>query len=415
MTWLDNFLVAVRGTTSNKLRSALTMLGVLIGVAAVIILVAIGTGSTAAVEARINALGTNTLTVASTGRFGRGPATGGTQSQAAELTTQDVNQMRDPDLTPDVLSVSPVIQASVTGSYSDASDSGASLYGSTPSYLTAEDYTVQAGSPITTQEVTSRARDVLIGQTVLTDLFPTGANPIGQTIVLDDSTTGASSSFQVVGLLASISATNSFIDPNNVIVAPYTTVQDQLAGEAATFTEIIVQGKSSSTLNAAEVEVEDILAQNSDTTVADLPFTIRNQAQLLATAQSTTGTLTIFLAFVAGGALVIGGIGLMNIMLVTVTERTREIGIRKAIGAPKGVIIGQFLTEAVLLSVIGGAVGVAAGLVGSRFRIDNVQPVVASWSIPLAFGVSIVVGVVFGWYPAAKAAALRPIDALRYE
>jgi putative ABC transport system permease protein len=414
MSWLDNFLVAVRGVNSNKLRSALTMLGVLIGVAAVIILVAIGTGSSAAVEARINALGTNTLTVTSTGRFGRGPATGGTQSQVAQLTTQDVSQISNPNLAPDVQSVSPVIETSVTGTYSGASDTDLDVYGSTPSYLTADDYTLQAGSPITTTEVTDRQRDILIGQTVVSDLFPSGTNPLGQTIVLATSS-GSSASFQVVGVLASKGSASGFTDPNNVVIAPYTAVQDQLTGEASTFDELLIQGKSSKTLDAAEVEVQDILAQNSDTTVADLPFQILNQATLLATAQSTTSTLTVFLAFVAGGALLIGGIGLMNIMLVTVTERTHEIGIRKAIGAPRGIIISQFLTEAVLLSIIGGAVGVVAGLIGSKFRIDNVQPVVATWSIALAFGVSIVVGVVFGLYPAAKAAALRPIDALRYE
>jgi putative ABC transport system permease protein len=384
-------------------------------VATVIVLVAIGTGSSAAVEQRIAALGTNTLTVSSFGggRFGRGPATLGTQSRVAQLTTQDVTDIADPNLAPDVRSVSPVIETSVTGTYSDASDSSVAVYGSTPSYLTAGDDTVQSGSSITSQEVSDRSRVVLIGQTVASDLFPTGANPLGQTIVLATSS-GASASFEVIGVLAS-KGTTGFQDPNNIVIAPYTAVQDQLTGEASTFSELLIQGTSSNTLDAAETEVQDILAQNSGTTVANLPFTILNEATLLSTAQSTTSTLTTFLGFVAGLSLLIGGIGLMNIMLVTVTERTREIGIRKAIGAPRRVIVDQFLTEATVLSVLGGAAGVVAGLIGSHFRIDNVQPVVASWSIALAFGVSIAVGVIFGLYPAAKAAWLRPIDALRYE
>ncbi|HTW98112.1 MAG TPA: ABC transporter permease [Acidimicrobiales bacterium] len=415
MSWLDNFVVAVRGTTSNKLRSALTMLGVLIGVASVIILVAVGNGSRAAVAASLKSLGTNTLTVSSTGRFGRGPATGGTQSQQSDLTQQDVEQIGNSEYAPDVASVSPVIETSVDVAYSDASDTSVSVYGSTPSYLSAGDYTIEAGSSITSSEVNDRSRDVIIGQTVLSDLFASGTNPIGQTLILDDTTTDVSASFQIVGVLASKGSSSGIEDPNNVIIAPYTAVQDQLTGEASTFSQLIVVGKSASTLDAAETEVEDVLATNADTTVADLPFTVLNEAQLLSTAESTSNTLTVFLAFVAAGALVIGGIGLMNIMLVTVTERTREIGIRKAIGAPRGVIIGQFLTEAVLLSVLGGAVGVVAGIVGSRFKIDGTVPVVATWSIALAFGVSIVVGVVFGLYPAAKAAGLRPIDALRYE
>jgi putative ABC transport system permease protein len=161
--------------------------------------------------------------------------------------------------------------------------------------------------------------------------------------------------------------------------------------------------------------VESILAAQNNTTVTNLPFTVVNEASLLSTAASTTSTLTALLAAVAGISLLVGGIGVMNIMLVTVSERTREIGIRKAIGAPKSAILVQFLIEAVLISLIGGAVGVGIGLIGSRFKIDGVQPVVASYSIPLAFGVALAVGVFFGFYPANRAASLRPIDALRHQ
>ncbi len=407
MSWADNFRIALQGVGSNKLRSLLTVLGVLIGVAAVIILVAVGTGSSQAVEARINQLGTNTITVLNRGQFGRGPTTGGTQSQAAVLTLADIQAIQDKAQAPDVLSVSPVISTSVTATFGAATTT-ASVIGSTPSYLTADDYTVEAGSPITSADVANRARVVLIGQTVLSSLFTSGENPIGQTIQL------GSSSFKIAGVLAA-KGTSGITNQDNVIIAPYTAVQDELTGEASTFTELLVQGRSASTLNLAATEVEDILAAQSSTTVANLPFTIVNQATLLTTAASTTSTFTVLLGAVAAISLLVGGIGVMNIMLVSVTERTREIGIRKAIGARKRVILAQFLYESVILSLIGGTAGVAIGLVGSRFHIDGVQPVVAPYSIALAFGVSIVVGVFFGFYPANRAASLRPIDALRYE
>ncbi len=407
MSWLDNLHIAVQGVLANKLRSLLTVLGVLIGVGAVIILVAVGTGSSAAVQARIDQLGTNTITVLNRGSFGRGPSTTATQTQPAQLTLADVQAIGNTAQAPDVLSVSPVISTSVTATFGAATTT-ASVVGSTPSYLTADDYTVEAGSPITSAEVSSRARDVLIGQTVLSSLFASGTNPIGQSIQLGSST------FKVVGVLAT-KGTSGVTNQDNVIIAPYTAVQDELTGEASTFTELLVQGRSSSTLDLAATEVEDILAAQDNTTVPNLPFTVVNQATLLSTATSTSSTFTVLLGAVAAISLLVGGIGVMNIMLVSVTERTREIGIRKAIGAPKSVILAQFLFEAVLLSLLGGAAGVVVGLVGSRFRIDGVQPVVASYSIALAFGVSIVVGVFFGFYPANRAASLRPIDALRYE
>ena len=403
MRWRDNLRLAVAGATSNKLRSLLTILGVLIGVGAVIILVAVGTGSSAQVQNNIDKLGTNTLTVFSTGRFG-GRSTTGTQSRSATLTLADVQQIQRE---PDVQSVSPVSSTSETATYNGASDSSTTVTGSTPSYLSASSYSVQAGSSFTSSQVTNRARVAVIGQTVVSDLFGT-ANPIGRMIQL------GSSSFEVIGVLAT-KGSSGIQNQDNVVIAPYTAVQDELTGESASFSELLIQGKSSATLNSAESEVQTILAAANNTTVASLPFSILNQASLLSTAESTSSTFTVLLAAVAGISLLVGGIGVMNIMLVTVTERTREIGIRKAIGAPKSAILGQFLCEAVLLSLIGGVGGVICGVLGSQFRIDGVQPVIAPYSIFLALGVSVVVGVFFGFYPANRAASLRPIDALRYE
>ena len=407
MNALDTVRIAWQGARANKLRSLLTVLGVMIGVAAVIILLAVGTGSSKAVQDRIKALGTNTITVLNRGRFGRGPSTTGTQSQNAQLTAASVTAIEDPTQAPDVAAVSPVVTATETATYGAASYS-ASVVGTAPAYLGAEGYTVAAGSPITSADVTSRRRVVLIGQTVLSNLFSAGQNPLGQTIQI------GSASFQIVGVLAE-KGTSGTTNQDSVLVAPYTAVQDVLTGASASFSQLIVQAKSTNSLDAAAAEVETILANEAGTSVANLPFSIVNQGTLISTAQSTSGTFTTLLGAVAAISLLVGGIGVMNIMLVTVTERTREIGIRKAIGAPKAAILLQFLFEAVLLSLIGGALGVLAGLVGSRFKIVGVTPVIAGYSIPLAFGIAIAVGVFFGLYPANRAASLRPIDALRYE
>jgi len=403
---LDTLRISWRGINANLLRSALTVLGVMIGVSAVIILLAVGTGSSAQVASRINALGTNTITVLGTGRFGRGPATTGTQSQTANLTTQSVQAIESPSQAPDVASVSPVVTTTDTATYGAASYS-TSVIGTTPNYLAADDYALAAGSPITQLDVTNRRRVVLIGQTVLSNLFSSGQNPLGQTIQI------GSASFEIIGVLAE-KGTSGITNQDSVVIAPYTAVQDELTGYAP-FSELLVQAKSTTALNNAATEVEDILAAQAATTVADLPFSVINEGTLLTTAQSTSSTFTTLLGAVAAISLLVGGIGVMNIMLVTVTERTREIGIRKAVGAPKAAILAQFLLEAVLLSLIGGGGGVLVGVIGSRFKIDGVTPIIAGYSIPLAFGIAIAVGVFFGLYPANRAASLRPIDALRYE
>lgn len=407
MNWIENFRVSLRGLAANKLRSALTVLGILIGVASVILLVAVGNGSAQAVQARIKALGTNTITVINRGRFGRGPATSGTQSRPATITQADIKLLTDKNQSPDILSASPVITASVTSAFGSASTT-VTVTGTTPTYISAEDYQVQAGRNIDSTDVTDHNSTVVIGQTLVTDLFNPGADPLGQQITL------GSARFRVVGVLDSKGSTGT-ANQDDVAIVPYTSAEDQLTGYPISFTGLIVQATSSSSLDSAEAETASVLASANHTTVASLPFTIVNQGSLLATSQSTTATFTVLLGAVAAISLLVGGIGIMNIMLVSVTERTREIGIRKAIGAPKPAILGQFLTEAVLLSMLGGLTGVAVGLIGSRFRIAGVRPVVSGTSIIEAFAVAVAVGVFFGFYPANRAASLRPIDALRYE
>src|SRR5664280_128155 len=399
-----NLVMAVRGIGSNWLRTLLTMLGVLIGVASVIVLLAIGTGSSQSIEKSIESLGSNTLTVFSGSSSG---STTGTKIRNSTLNEASVTALSNSFNDPDVKSVSPVVTTSVTAAYNGSSYS-TSLIGSTASYLSAENYTVSAGRSISRADVANRAPVIDIGTSVASALFATGSDPLGKQIQL------GSSEFTVVGLLAS-KGSSGLSNQDAVAIAPYTAVQDQLTGESASFSELLVQGKTPATLSLAESEVESTLASLNDTTVANLPFTVIDSASLLSTATSSSKTFTALLGWVAAVSLLVGAIGVMNIMLVTVTERTREIGIRKAIGAPKSVVLSQFLIEAVVISMLGGVIGLLAGLVVVRFKIDGVQPVLATYSIPLAFGVALLVGVFAGLYPAYRAASLRPIDALRYE
>jgi len=419
---------AWQGVTANKPRSALTTLGILIGVAAVIILVAVGTGSSKSVQDSISALGSNTLTVSasSTASGGRGGAGGfgplslsgggdqstsqnATQTRTPELTMADAEAIADSDDAPDVLGVAPVISASsVTATYEGASHSVSTFTGSTPAYLRIDNTSVAAGRSFTDGDYTAHARVALLGQSVAEDLIGDNVDDL-----VGESVSFNGLQFEVVGILESKGSTGP-MDQDDRVIAPATAVQDTLSGYGA-LGSISVKASSAETVDRATAEVEAILDARHGVTAADRDYSVSSASSILSAATSSNKTFTVLLGAVAAISLLVGGIGVMNIMLVTVTERTREIGIRKAIGARRGDIVGQFLVEAVLLSLFGGVVGVVVGLVGSRFEIVGVQPVVAPYSVALAFGVSILIGLGFGLYPANRAAALRPIDALRYE
>ncbi|BCJ46719.1 peptide ABC transporter permease [Actinoplanes ianthinogenes] len=405
MSFLEVIRFSLRGLSANKLRSALTMLGILIGVAAVILLVAVGNGSAKAISDRIEALGTNTITVMSTGRGG---------SSSTALTKKMADALVDPELAPDIKSVSPVVSASsATMTYEGTDHSVGTFVGTTPDWFGASSTPVEKGASFTADDVTQGRRVVVIGQTVAEELFP-GVDPI------DKQVTVSGALFTVVGVLKEKSSTG-FQDSNDTAVAPLTAVQQVLAGYGS-LTSIIVEAKDPDKVDAVQSEVSTILNQQlnvkataGSTGTSSTPYRIQNASSLLETQTETADTFTTLLGAVAAISLLVGGIGITNIMLVTVTERTREIGIRKALGAPRRVILTQFLIEATLLSVLGGALGVAAALIGSHFTIVGVKPVIVPSSIGLAVGVSVAIGLFFGGLPAARAARLRPIDALRYE
>jgi putative ABC transport system permease protein len=402
---VETLRIAWGGIAANKLRSGLTIVGMTIGVASVIVLIAVGDGSSKAVKSQIQSLGTNVLLVQS--GAGRG-GSGASGSSPISLSRKDAEALQDPGKAPDVQTASPVVGAtSVKLVFASTSYEPSTFTGTTPSYLTAHNYKVAEGSSFTSADVASHKRVAVIGQTVAEELLA-GQSAVGQNIKVNGS------NFEVVGVLAA-KGTNGASNQDDVVMAPISTVQDSLTGYGP-ISSITVEAKSESALNAAEGEVKQILEERHKVKNTEEPgFQVLNQGSLLSTSSSASGVFTALLGEVAAISLLVGGIGVMNIMLVSVTERTREIGIRKAIGARRSDILTQFLTEAVLVSLIGGLTGVLVGVVGSQFKIAGVQPQIATYSIFLAFGAAAMSGLFFGTYPAARAAWLRPIEALRFE
>jgi putative ABC transport system permease protein len=395
---------AMRGVAANKLRSGLTILGLTIGVASVIVLIAVGNGSSKAVQERIEALGSNVLLVLRGGQIG-----GSSTSNAAQrpLTLQDAQALNSNPSAPDVEGAAPVVDDSPTLVHNGTSYSPQSFVGTTPPYLKARDYQVETGSAFTNADVTKRKRVLIIGPTVASNLFP-GQNPVGQTVQV------GGVDYQVVGLTQS-KGSNGAQDQDDVAIAPITAVQDTLTGYGD-ISQIVVQARSRGALNAAESETTTVLDQRHGiASPVNADFRVLNQGSILQASSSTSSVFTTLLGEVAAISLLVGGIGVMNIMLVSVTERTREIGIRKAVGARRSDVLGQFLSEAVLVSLLGGITGVLLGILGSQFKIAGVNPVVAPYSIFLAFGAAVATGLFFGTYPASRAARMRPIEALRFE
>jgi putative ABC transport system permease protein len=394
---------AMRGVTANKLRSILTLLGVMIGVASVILLLAVGNGSAQTVKDAIAGLGTNTLTIRASGGGGGGGGETTTSTSEKVITKAVSDQIAAAGLG-HVDSVTPQVTTSLTVSSANASADSISIVGTTPEYFDLGTSEVGSGDAFTDADVTLAAKTAVIGSTLASTLFPTGS-ALGESVSIDGTP------FTIVGILATQSS-SGITDANDVIVAPITRVQRSFTGFGAVSTLTVVATDSDS-VDAASAEVEIMLNQLLGQTEDDESYTITDQSSLLETQEASADSFTVLLGAVAAISLLVGGIGVTNVMLVTVTERTREIGIRKALGATRKAILGQFLTEAATLTLLGGILGVVVALIGSNFEINGTVPVVLDYSIPLALGVSVAIGVFFGVYPAARAASMRPIQALR--
>lgn len=398
--------IALRALANNKLRGFLTMLGIIIGVASVITMLAIGQGSKRSIQAQISEMGSNMIMI-----HPGADVRGGVRQDASAMETlklQDYENIADE--TRYVSAVSPSVSSSGQAIYG-ANNAPTTVYGISSDYLEIRRYKVQDGEMFSDQDVQTAAKVCVVGKTVVDNLFPEGGNPVGKVIRFK------SLPFRIVGVLESKGYNSMGMDQDDLILAPYTTIQKKVL--AITH----LQGITCSALkeeytDQAIDEITEILRRNhklKDTDDDD--FTIRSQQELSTMLTSTTDMMTVLLAAVAGISLLVGGIGIMNIMYVSVTERTREIGLRMSIGA-KGIdILAQFLIESILISVTGGLIGVVFG-VGAALIVNGVAhfPIyIQPWSVVLSFAVCTVTGVFFGWYPAKKAAQLDPIEAIRYE
>lgn len=403
---LENLLkIALKALLKNKLRSLLTMLGIIIGVGSVIVMIAIGQGTQKQIQDQIGGMGVNLLTVFP-GSFRQGGVSMGGGS-LSRLTLEDVERLkRDSTF---LAGVSPMnrLNAQVIGGVGNWNTQ---VMGVSPDYFTIRDWSVQEGSEFNQADIRSQSKVCIIGQTVATNLFGNDS-PVGQQIRIRNVP------FKIIGLLTAKGQNAFGSDQDDIILTPYTTFLYRLSFNRY-IQQILCSSVSTEAMVSAQEEITTLLRETHKIQPgAEDDFTVRNQAEVIITVNQTTGFLTSFLASIAGISLLVGGIGIMNIMLVSVTERTREIGIRMAIGAKEKDILLQFLVEAIVLSILGGLIGILSG-VGITFIIKLIIGWAAQlsvFSIILSFVFSVLVGVFFGYYPARKAASLNPIDALRYE
>lgn len=407
MNYSNLFKIAMRAIAANKLRSFLTMLGIIIGVASVIAMMAIGQGSKKSIQANIAEMGSNMIMI----RPGQDKGPGGAQQDASDMQTLKLKDYEALKEQAKYLSaISPSVNTS--GQFINGNNNTPStIYGISPDYMQIRQQKVKDGEMFTDEEVRSSAKVCVIGKTVADNLFTNGEDPVGKVIRFNKIP------FRVVGVLESKGYNSFGMDQDDVVLAPYTTVMKRIL--SVTYLQGI--NASAVTEDMTDLAIEDItsiLRENHKLKASDEDnFTIRSQQEMAEMMNSTSDTMTVLLLVVACISLVVGGIGIMNIMYVSVTERTKEIGLRMSVGARGIDILNQFLIESVLLSVTGGLIGVIVGI-GAAVGINvfahwpiQIQP----WSVLLSFAVCSATGIFFGWYPAKKAASLDPIEAIRYE
>jgi putative ABC transport system permease protein len=412
VSWVETIRTGLSAVRSHRMRSILTMLGILIGIAAVILTVGLGEGAQQQVGSEIGALGSNLLIVSPGSTTSTAGVRGGFGS-ASTLTTADASALADRTTAPDIKAVAAT--TSTSAQLTAASTNWTtSVVGTTPSYLSVRARSVSEGRFLTAHDVSSNAAVVVLGSDTASELF-SGRPPVGQSVTIGDVP------FQVVGVLASVgSGSSSTTDQDDEAVVPITTAATRVVGGTSrtSVSTIYVEAGSKGTISAAYQEADaELLALHNISTPTDADFSIASQQSILSTATSVDSTLTVLLGGIAGISLLVGGIGVMNIMLVSVTERIREIGLRKALGATPQAIRRQFLVEASTLGFAGGVLGVGLGLIGAVVLPHFISdPIVISPTAAVgAIAVAVAIGIGFGVYPASRAARLAPIDALRSE
>ena len=405
MRFFEILRIAFDALLRNKMRSLLTMLGIIIGVGAVIAMVAIGQGAQVSVEAQISSLGSNVLMVFP-GSSSRGGVMGG-GGTGASLTEEDQQAVKEQ--CPAVAYVSPQVGSGAQVVFGNL-NWGTRIQGGTVDFFYIRDWQLASGDFFTDQDVRAATKVCLLGNTIVDQLFE-GINPVGQTIRI------RSIPFRVIGTLKSKGQNAMGQDQDDLIIIPYTTLQKRLMGHTHSW-GFIASAVSKAQIPLAQQQMTDLLRMRHKLgPMDDNDFTIRNQTEIADAQSATTKIMTTLLASIASVSLLVGGIGIMNIMLVSVTERTREIGIRMSIGARKRDILTQFLMEAIVMSLLGGVIGIVFGVGGSSLvsKFAGWPTLITANSIILAVFFSMAVGIFFGYYPARKASSLHPIDALRYE